>query len=349
MLREEFLLESEAMMNRIPKPFLLFTLILSLAAVPVFAQDAAPEATEESSAPSSEAPELIEVNVPGLFPEGIEWDAARGRFLLSSLSGQGINAVADDGTITPFASAENSMSAVGIHIDEATNRLLVNYSDASVFGDPEATGQAALGIYDLETADLIHYVDLTPLHDGRHFANDLTVDAEGNAYVTDSFSPVIYQVTPDGAATVFVEDERLSNPNIGLNGIDYHPAGFLLTSVAGTPALYKIPVDDPTALSEVALSEPFGADGMVLDDAGNLIAVAQFTGEDGSQRQEVVSVSSADDWATATIDQRAEVMGATTATIRDGVVYVSYAHLDQLGAETPPETFEIGRVDFPTA
>jgi len=332
-------------MNRIPKVFLLVMLILSVVALPAFAQEATPEATEEemTSTTTGEAPETIEVAVPGLFPEGIEWDAARNRFLLSSLSGQGISAVTDDGTVTSFATAENSMSAVGIHIDTANNRLLVDYSDVSVFSDPAATGQAALGIYDLETADLIQFVDLASLYEGRHFANDVTVNADGNAYVTDSFSPVIYKVTPDGEASIFIEDERLGNPNIGLNGIDFHPDGFLLTSVAGSATLFKIPIDDPTAMSEVELSEPFGVDGMVLDPDGNLIAVAQF----GDQGQEIISVSSEDDWATATIDQRVETEGATTVAIRDGAIYAVYPQLDQLGADPPPDTFEIRRIDFP--
>jgi sugar lactone lactonase YvrE len=333
-------------MNKLRTTVLLMMVLVIGTVFPAFAQEATPEATEDMM--SSNSPINIEVNFPGLFPEGIEWDAVGSRFLLSSLTGQGINAVADDGTITPFAVAENSLSAVGIHIDEASNRLLVDYSDAAVMGDPSNNGTAALGIYDLETGELLHYVDMGALYEGKHFANDVTVDADGNAYVTDSFSPVIYKVTPEGEASVFVEDEHFSNPNFGLNGIDYHPDGFLLASVAGGASLWKIPMDDPTTLTQVEVSEPFGADGMILDDEGNLIAVASFTGEDGTQRQEVVSVSSADDWATATIDQRVESQDATTAAIRDGAVYVIYAQLSQMGSNPPPETFEIGRVEFPT-
>jgi sugar lactone lactonase YvrE len=332
-------------MNKLSTTVLLAMVLIVGAAFPAFAQEATPEATEEGM--TSPAPDSIVVSLPGLFPEGIEWDAAGSRFLLSSLSGQGINAVADDGTATPFATAENGLSAVGIHIDEASNRLLVDYSDASIFGNQDATGTAALGIYDLQTADLIHYVDLGVLYDGKHFANDVTVDADGNAYVTDSFSPVIYKVTPEGEASIFIEDERLGNPNFGLNGVDYHADGFLLASVGGSASLWKIPVDDPTTLSQVEVSEPFGADGMIFDEDGNLIAVAGFTGEDGSQHQEVISVSSDDEWATATIDQRVETQDATTAAIRDGTVYVIYAQLGQMGSNPPPETFEIGRIDFP--
>lgn len=320
-------------MYRIAKSLLLVVFIMLAAALPVLAQDAS-------------LPDTIQVNAPGLFPEGIEWDANGNRFLLGSLAGNGVIAVTDDGAITQFATEENRLSSVGLHIDEATNRLLVDYSDASVFSDPDALGTASLGIYDLETADLIQFVDLSALYDGKHFANDLTVDADGNAYITDSFSPVIYKVTPEGDASVFVEDENLGDSNFGLNGIDYHPDGFLLASVAGSASLWKIPVDDPAAMSQVELSEPFGADGMILDENGSLIAVAQVN---GSASQELISVSSADGWQTAIIDQRVPTEGATTAAIRDGAVYVTYAQLDQMGSNPPPDIFEIGRVDFPAS
>ncbi|MBZ0288214.1 MAG: SMP-30/gluconolactonase/LRE family protein [Anaerolineae bacterium] len=339
-------------MSKLSKALLLVIVLIS-SIFPALAQDAAPEATDAAAGMSlpadSDLPASIEVVVPGLFPEGIEWDAAGSRFFLSSLSGQGIHTVTDDGTATPFAAAENGMSAIGIEIDEANNRLLVDYSDASVFSDQNATGMAALGIYDLQTADLINFVDLTSLYDGRHFANDVAVDADGNAYVTDSFSPVIYKVTPDGEASVFIEDEQLGSPNFGLNGIVYHPDGYLLANVAGSATLLKIPVDDPTALTPVEVSEPFGADGMFLDEVGNLIAVATLTGDDDSQSQAVISVSSADDWTSATVDQRVDTEGATTVTLRENVPYVIYAQLGQMGSNPPPESFEIGRIDFPAA
>jgi sugar lactone lactonase YvrE len=337
-------------MSSMRKTLLLAMVLIVGAVFPAFAQEVTPEVTDAAvmSPANGEAPATITVNFPGLFPEGIAWDATGNRFFLSSLSGQGISAIADDGTITPFAAAENGMSAVGLEVDPVNNRLLVDYSDASIFSDPNATGAAALGIYDLQTADLINFVDLASLYDGKHFANDVTVDTDGNAYVTDSFSPVIYKVTPDGEASIFIQDDQIGNPNFGLNGIVFHPDGYLLASLGGNASLWKIPVDDPTALSQVQLSEPFGADGMILDDDGNLIAVANITGSDGTQHQEVISVSSADDWATATIDKRVEVQDATTVAVRNGAPYVIYAQLGQMGSN-PPNSFDIGRIDFPAA
>jgi hypothetical protein len=53
-------------------------------------------------------PELILAKRPGFSPEGIEYDADRQRFLLSSLAEGTIFAVTDDGTVTPFVEDKNS-------------------------------------------------------------------------------------------------------------------------------------------------------------------------------------------------------------------------------------------------
>lgn len=40
----------------------------------------------------------------------------------------------------------------------------------------------------------------------RNFANDVTLAPDGTVFVTDSFSPVVYKVNPDGTASVLVMD-----------------------------------------------------------------------------------------------------------------------------------------------
>jgi hypothetical protein len=156
----------------------------------------------------------------------------------------------------------------------------------------------------------------------------VTVDAEGNAYVTNSFSPIIYKVDMDGNAEVFARDDRFTAPNIGLNGIEFNPAGYLIASVTGAQKLYKIPLDDPANVTEVALSEPFGADGVALGPDGVLFAVATL----GDGSQEVIAVISDDDWASAQIAARTPTTGgATTVAIRDGEPWYINAF-----TQTPP-------------
>src|SRR4051812_29708538 len=110
-------------------------LAAALLVVPVFAQDATQESTVE---PIVLPDEIAFVSPePGLQPEGIEWDAISGSFLVGSLSQGTIYSIlpSEDGTgeIEPFIEDEELMSTVGIEIDEENDRLLVSNSGADAF------------------------------------------------------------------------------------------------------------------------------------------------------------------------------------------------------------------------
>jgi len=298
-------------------------------------------------AQEGELPDTVMIMQPGLHPEGVEWDAEGERFIVGSLTQGGLFAVADDGTVTPLAeSPQEGLSSIGVHI--ADGQAYVAMSDFQATSDTSLPGIAGLGIFDLETGEQIAFV--TPsdlLEEGRHFGNDVTVDANGNAYLTDSFSPAIYQVDPEGNASIFLEDAVLGVEGFGLNGIDYHQQGnYLLVAVAGSGTLYKIPVDDPASFTEVELSEPLSIDGMVLDEESRLIAVASAS---GGNLREVVRIESADDWATAEVTARTTTIpeaAPTTVALRDGVPYVVHAHFAEMFSGTEVEEFEIVRADF---
>jgi sugar lactone lactonase YvrE len=319
-------------MNR--KPFLRLwmgiVLIAALAGVPLaLAQDGA-------------LPDRIDVAREGFFPEGIEYDAAGERFLLGSLAEGTIFAVTDDGAIAPLIEDADLLSTVGIHLDVAGGRLLVPNVDRGVQSGAEPQGPAiSLLAYDLASGERLFFTDLSTFDpEAGHFANDVTVDPDGNAYVTDSFSPVIYKVDPEGAASIFLQNDAFASEQFGLNGIDYHPDGYLLVAKADEGALFKVPLDDPEAFSRVELDAPVsGADGIVLRPDGALAVVGQ--------PQSVFLVRSEDDWATASIVETASLeQPATTAAIRDGEVYAIFAQLSAMGSDDPPDVFPIVRVPF---
>jgi sugar lactone lactonase YvrE len=314
----------------------------------------AEEASEEVPAPPPRpiAPELVTIVSPGLYPEGIEYDEVGGRFLVGSLGNGTVTAVSDDGTLTTLIDEVGMTSSIGLHIDRFNSRLLVAYADPGVFLG-RTDGEAWLGIYDLATGQKHHLIDLSEFHpDERHFANDVTADADGNVYVTDSFSPVVYRVHPDGTPEVFLRDDRFQNEAFGLNGIEYHPDGYLLAAVGGSAELYRIPLIAPSRVDRVFLPESFSADGIVLGPDGDLVAVAFTFDEQGNQLATVLKLRSDDRWESAEIINRVDVSDQppTTATIRDGQVYVINAHLAEMfgaGGGPPVEQFEIVRIDFP--
>jgi len=301
------------------RKFVLFVFCLALA-LPVTAQA---------------LPDLILVERPGLTPEGIEWDAEAEHFLLGSLAEGTIYAVQDDGTSTPFIQDPDLISSVGIEVDAQHGRLLVANADHAAFANRRTPRPIALGIYDLETGERLHMVDLTELGgEGQHFANDVAVDGAGNAYVTDSFAPVIYQVDLDGVASVLVQDDRLGHPFLGLNGIAYHPDGFLLVALTGAGQLLKVPLDDPNALSVVE-TDFLIFDGLVIATDGTLYGV---NGLDKG----IYALQSSDGWQSAQVAEKINMDDqATTITWRAGQLYALYAHLS---ISPPPDVYEIVRV-----
>ncbi len=282
----------------------------------------------------------------GMTPESIEWDATNSQFLVGSVAFGNVFSVQDTGVVMPFIESDNLTNTVGVHIDAETNRLLVANGDFFAAADPDLLGFAQLGIYDMETREELHFVELGELYDGRHLANDVTVDADGNAYVTDSLSPVIYKVDMDGNAEVFVESPDFTF----LNGIDYHPDGYLLVGangslagVEGNNALYKVPLEDPANLSKVESNTPLLLDGFILTEDLNIVGVIQ------PPVGNVVQISSDDDWATATMVATAPALTPrfpTAVILRDGDPYVSHAEFGMVLAGEVPLAYAILRTSF---
>lgn len=289
---------------------------------------AAPEVVEEAAPPSAMPPAMIVTERGGFIPEGIEYDATAGRFLTGSLSEGTIFEIHEDGTVAPVVTDDELVSSVGIEVDEPRNRLLVANSDRAVF-DGSGSGQAKLGVYDLASGERLAMVDLAAAipdapADAAYFANDVAVADDGTAYITDSRMGVIYAVGPDYEASILHQFDPAAE--VALNGIEYHPSGYLL--VASGATLFKVPLDDAAATAEVALPETIaGQDGIVWTGDGRLAVVS-------NSESRVVALTSADDWATAQLAGVApyEVQATTAAAVGDDI-YVVHPHFND---EEPP-------------
>lgn len=296
-------------------------------------------------------PQTITINQPGLYPEGVQFDELGRRYFVSSLTRGVIGQVQDNGAYAPFADDPRLISTIGLHLDFLRDRLLAAVSDPGVGqrSTKATAGQlAALASFNARTGASTGYVNLGALRPGQdHFANDIAVDFQGNAYVTDSFSPIIYKVTVQGQVSIFYENNALDAPAgaFGFNGIVFHPAGYLLVNHSTLGKVFRIPVGGsgaPTATVVASAQSLVGADGMLLQDLKTLLVVsnAQNTVFRLVSNDNFTSVKVTGTFATGP-------NFPTTLTRRESDVYVLYAHLDQLFAGKPAaQQYSINKVIF---
>ncbi|MCB2409067.1 gluconolaconase [Hymenobacter lucidus] len=299
----------------------------------------------------TEGPELVSFTQANLYPEGVEYDTGNRRFLVSSQTTGNISQVREDGSFAPFATDASLVSTTGLQIDVVNNRLLVAVSDPgynTTKSKPETKGKLA-GLAGLSvTGQLLSYVDLGILAPNlSHFANDIAVDQLGNAYVTDSFSPIIYRVDPQGRASIFLQDARLGAPagKFGLNGIEFHPDGYLLVAKTDDGSLFKVPISNPTSFTKVASSQDLvGIDGIQLQDVNTLYAVT-------NSQAKVYRLTTTNAWVDATAAGTFATppqYPTTLARRSTAETYVLYSNLNALQAnQTPPvSVFGIAKVKF---
>ena len=289
--------------------------------------------------------ERITFQAPDLYPEGVAYSEKTNQFFVSSVKTGTIGMVDQAGSYKVFYEDKSLKSTFGMKVDAAKNRLWVcvgdpnfsKYSDSSTFKK-----MARIVILDLATGKKISDIDLTSLQKGKHFANDLALDGKGNAYITDSFSPAIYKIDAAGKASLFTTSELFSSIYVGLNGIVYHPQGFLLVAHNANGLLYKVPLKEPSKISQVKITAFFpGADGLILDKDNNLIVV-QNKGVNKAFR-----LSSTDGWASASVNAATMAedlfQNPTTTTWQKDKLYALNAKINELSdsTKTPSKEFSL--------
>jgi len=290
----------------------------------------------------------IEYKAPSAYPEGIAYNEKTNEFFVSSMR-HGTVGVVKDGKYRPFAKDPQLVSSVGMHADPERGRLLVCVSDPGVSEKTSPKTQkklARLMAFDLKTGKRKGSVDLNALApEGEHFCNDIAIDGDGNAYATDSFSPIVYKVDPAFKAAVFLKDDKFKGQGFGLNGLVHHKDGFLIVAKSDDGTLWKINEKGAPAAEEIKLSEKLvNADGLVLSPAGDLIVVQNET-------HRASRVKSTDGWKTGKVDKTVALDAAfpTTAVYAGDKLYVDLSHLNELFADAKKaktDTFTLTEVQF---
>ena len=276
---------------------------------------------------SGMAPDRIVAERGGFVPEGIEYDNNRNRFLTGSFADGTIYEVTSSGRLVPAITSPDLIASIGIEVDESRDTLYVANSNMGI-----PNGAAELGIYNLATGEQLAMVDLAASipdkpADASHFANDVAVSKAGVAYVTDSNMKIVYKVDKYYRASVLIDFGL--DAEFGLNGIEYHPAGYLILASPGTGQLIRVPVDNPQRWELIDLDVPAtGVDGIVWTADGSLVGIS-------NNRSRAVKYASDDNWRSARLTGMASYSGqSTTGAVVGNEIYVIQPHFSD---DEPPE------------
>lgn len=234
---------------------------------------------EQATAPLLRSTVLRTLTDSLLHPEGIAWDGARRRWLISSVRQRKIVAIDAQGEMRDLVhSGEGGLdAALAIGIDSARSLVWVASPALPQMQGYAATdeGRSRLFAFDLVTGQLRRRVEL-PAAQGGHTVGDLTVAPDGTVYASDGRSPAIYRVPPAGADTaqiVAANTTSLRSPQgIVLDGPRLLVADYSLGIVS-----VGLPGGDVRTLAAPAEGTPVGIDGLVRQDADHLIGVQNGT------------------------------------------------------------------------
>ncbi|XP_004495902.1 uncharacterized protein [Cicer arietinum] len=264
----------------------------------------------------------------GWFRECAKWDSDNHRFITSFFEG-GV------GQIT-VSKEKDSLSvlkevklveetelignaSLGLTIDRSRNRVLV------VNAEVLRNRYGSLVAYDLTSWKRLFLTQLSSPSDEKSLADDVAVDAEGNAYVTDAKASKIWKVDVNGNLVSIIRSPLFTPKEwhktlVGLNGIVYHPDGYLIVIHTLSGNLFKI---DLTKGEEVRIINVVGGplyfgDGLELLSRDKIVVAGNPSGR---------LVESLDGWNTASVV--ATFYGprhrlATAATVKDGKVYLNH-------------------------
>jgi sugar lactone lactonase YvrE len=199
--------------------------------------------------------------IPGdrYFPEGVTV-AQDGTFYVGSMYEGCIMKVPPGAKAAePFieAGANGLVSVLGLYADDARRILWACSADA---GNGKLTGSAPVGVraFDLKTGATRGSYDFP----GGGFPNDLTVDDQGNVYVTDSWTPRVLRLSGAnlslgaGGSTLeeWINDPQLGVEQWSLNGIDFDQDSrviYVVNQRAGK--LFRIAVEPDGSAGAVTL------------------------------------------------------------------------------------------------
>lgn len=258
------------------KPWLRVVAILLLAAI----------ATTGHAWIRSPADSFADLPSGTAYPEGIAADA-QGNIYVSTFD---VSKSAGPGTIVVFnhsgkvvrtlevAGSTNLLLGIAFH-PKTGNLLVCDLGTGKVFSVNPRNGATSVFATIPDTAPAAGAApDPGP--------NALAFDAQGNVYISDSFQATIWRTGPDGGAAVaWLTDPLLGTtgvPPFGANGMAFNKAKTtLFVANTGNDTVVGVPIlaDGTAGTPAVFVNSINGADGLAMDDDGNLWVAANQSDE----------------------------------------------------------------------
>jgi sugar lactone lactonase YvrE len=187
----------------------------------------------------------FEIQDADYLPEALDYDAARDRFLIGSLSHRSVAAFTPNGQASPLVAHTPEMyRVVGVHVDAPRNRLWFATwgpdSAAHVDSTSELPSVTRLFLADLATGRVVK--SWAPDGGrGSHLLNDFVVMDDGTLYITDTERGWIYRLrTPGDSLEIFLQPDSVRYAVA--NGITSAPGSRVLY-VAFLQGIARVDID----------------------------------------------------------------------------------------------------------
>ena len=281
--------------------------------------------------------------LPGstVFPEGIAYDEQTQRvFVSSTTDGTVFAGRSSDETLSPFLApgGDGRTTAIGVEVD-ADGRLWV-----------AGGGTGLVFVYDANSGALIAKLTAGT---APTFINDIAVDRNGVAYITDSQSPVLYRATPNATGGYTIErwlplagTPIAYTTGFNLNGIVVSSSGqYLFTVQSNTGKLYRIDIETKEIVQLDVGGATFPAgDGLWVH--GNALYVLQ------NQQERITKIQVQPNQAAGTVVSQTtddSFQFPTSLVGARGRMLVVNSQFDRRGATAPPPVlpFTVSVVPIP--
>lgn len=287
-----------------------------------------------SASLSAQGAPLFVLNDTLLFPEGISRDAARGRWLVSSVHRRTVVAIDDAGRLTPFAHAlpDDVGAILGLRVDAARGALFATAAPLPPMRGYAGATSARAELLEFALADgsLRRRIPL-----GRA-PGDLAIAGDGTVYVSDGLAGVLYVVPADGGPV----QERRSQFFASLQGLVFTPDGDALLAADYRHGLLHIPLDPRDSVTQILDAEGRRAQGLDALAWHGRTLIATYNGRAPGRVVRITLSRDQRSIAAFTVLETHEGPGEPTlgVVLDDAFIYIAnspWAAFDDNGARRP--------------